>query len=179
MSEYFNVAEIFGEDVFNDKVMQERLPKKVYKALKKTIQEGKELDDILSDGALLQDIVSRTLHAEKTSVEFSIPKVSFEETIDISSVFGQMGIVSAFDETKADFSALSSDTGVFAGQIAESAVLDLNENIETAIGEKAYGSSSGSMYSLHLNRPFCFIIVSQNEIPLMIGAVENVMQLEE
>ena len=81
-------------------------------------QEGKELDDILSDGALLQDIVSRTLHAEKTSVEFSIPKVSFEETIDISSVFGQMGIVSAFDETKADFSALSSDTGVFAGQIA-------------------------------------------------------------
>ena len=142
-------------------------------------QEGKELDDILSDGALLQDIVSRTLHAEKTSVEFSIPKVSFEETIDISSVFGQMGIVSAFDETKADFSALSSDSGVFAGQIAESAVLDLNENIETAIGEKAYGSSSGSMYSLHLNRPFCFIIVSQNEIPLMIGAVENVMQLEE
>ena len=37
MSEYFNVADIFGEDVFSDKVMQERLPKKVYKALKKTI----------------------------------------------------------------------------------------------------------------------------------------------
>ena len=28
MSEYFNVADIFGEDVFTDKVMQERLPKK-------------------------------------------------------------------------------------------------------------------------------------------------------
>ena len=41
MSEYFNVADIFGEDVFTDKVMQERLPKKVYKALKKTIEEGK------------------------------------------------------------------------------------------------------------------------------------------
>ena len=40
MSEYFNVADIFGEDVFSDKVMQERLPKKVYKALKKTIEEG-------------------------------------------------------------------------------------------------------------------------------------------
>jgi len=43
MSELLNVAEIFGEDVFNDKVMQERLPKKVYKDLKKTIEEGKEL----------------------------------------------------------------------------------------------------------------------------------------
>ena len=39
-----NVAEIFGENVFNDTVMQERLPKKVYKNLKKTIEEGKELD---------------------------------------------------------------------------------------------------------------------------------------
>lgn len=29
--EYFNVADIFGENVFNDAVMQERLPKKVYK----------------------------------------------------------------------------------------------------------------------------------------------------
>ena len=31
MSELINVAEIFGEDVINDTVMQERLPKKVYK----------------------------------------------------------------------------------------------------------------------------------------------------
>ena len=44
-----NVAKIFGENVFNDKVMQERLPKKVYKALRKTIDEGKELDPMVAD----------------------------------------------------------------------------------------------------------------------------------
>ena len=49
MSELLNVAEIFGEDVFNDKVMQERLPKKVYKDLKKTIEEGKELSLTTAD----------------------------------------------------------------------------------------------------------------------------------
>ena len=27
-NEYYNVADIFGENVFNDTVMQERLPKK-------------------------------------------------------------------------------------------------------------------------------------------------------
>lgn len=43
-TELFNVADIFGENVFNDTVMQARLPKKVYKNLKKTIEEGKELD---------------------------------------------------------------------------------------------------------------------------------------
>lgn len=49
MSEKMNVAEIFGENVFNDKVMQERLPKKVYKELKKTMKEGKELDPMVAD----------------------------------------------------------------------------------------------------------------------------------
>lgn len=49
MSENVNVTEIFGEDVFNDSVMQERLPKKVYKELKRTIEEGKELDSATAD----------------------------------------------------------------------------------------------------------------------------------
>ena len=43
-TEVINVAEIFGENVFNDTVMQERLPKKVYKNLRKTIEEGNDLD---------------------------------------------------------------------------------------------------------------------------------------
>lgn len=48
-SEPINVAGIFGENVFNDTVMQERLPKKVYKDLKRTIEEGKELDLVTAD----------------------------------------------------------------------------------------------------------------------------------
>ena len=38
------VPEMFGCMVFNDKKMQERLPKSTYKALKKTIQDGEPLD---------------------------------------------------------------------------------------------------------------------------------------
>ncbi len=38
------IAEIFGEDVFSETVMRSRLPKKVFEELKKTIDEGKELD---------------------------------------------------------------------------------------------------------------------------------------
>lgn len=39
-----NVPELFGSNVFNDTVMKERLPKDVYKALKKTINNGTPLD---------------------------------------------------------------------------------------------------------------------------------------
>ena len=47
--EMINVVELFGSNVFNDKIMQERLPKKVYKELHKTIDEGKELDPITAE----------------------------------------------------------------------------------------------------------------------------------
>ena len=49
MSEKTNIANYFGEYVFNDSVMQERLPKKVYKELKRTIEEGKELEASIAD----------------------------------------------------------------------------------------------------------------------------------
>ena len=49
MGDYINVKEIFGCDVFNDSVMQDRLPKKVYRELKKTIEEGKELSMEIAD----------------------------------------------------------------------------------------------------------------------------------
>ena len=39
-----NVEDIYGENVFNDTVMQDRLPKKTYQKLKETIREGRELD---------------------------------------------------------------------------------------------------------------------------------------
>ncbi len=44
MSDVLNVSEIFGENVFDERVMQERLPKDVFKKMKKTMEEGTELD---------------------------------------------------------------------------------------------------------------------------------------
>lgn len=44
-----NVPELFGSNVFNDNVMRERLPKPVYKALKKTIQDGETLDESVAN----------------------------------------------------------------------------------------------------------------------------------
>ncbi|GLC83135.1 glutamine synthetase III family protein [Lacrimispora brassicae] len=49
MSEVMNVAELFGRNVFNETVMRERLPKSVFKKLKKTIEDGAELDPSVAD----------------------------------------------------------------------------------------------------------------------------------
>ncbi len=42
-------TEVFGCNVFSDKVMRDRLPKAVYKSLKKTIQLGEKLDPSVAD----------------------------------------------------------------------------------------------------------------------------------
>lgn len=47
--EKFNVVDQFGIDVFNEETMKQRLPKNVFKTLKKTIAEGKELDVSIAD----------------------------------------------------------------------------------------------------------------------------------
>ena len=49
MKEKINVSEIFGSHLFNDSVMKARLPKAVYKDLKKTIEEGTELNPAIAD----------------------------------------------------------------------------------------------------------------------------------
>lgn len=49
MSELVNVAEVFGKNVFNETVMRERLPKSVFKKLKKTVEDGAELDPSIAD----------------------------------------------------------------------------------------------------------------------------------
>ena len=43
------VPELFGSLVFNDAVMKERLPKETYKALKKTMKDGRSLDRSIAD----------------------------------------------------------------------------------------------------------------------------------
>lgn len=43
------ISEIFGEKVFSDVVMKERLPEKAYEALHRHIEEGTELDGTTAD----------------------------------------------------------------------------------------------------------------------------------
>ncbi len=44
-----NIPELFGNMVFNDEVMRERLPKEVYKSLTRTIATGKQIDATIAD----------------------------------------------------------------------------------------------------------------------------------
>lgn len=43
------IEQVFGKDVFNDEVMKEKLPKDVYKSWKKTLENGEDLNQDISN----------------------------------------------------------------------------------------------------------------------------------
>ncbi len=49
MSEHLNIPEIYGSCVFGDQEMRARLPKTIYKSLKRSMATGEELDPIVAD----------------------------------------------------------------------------------------------------------------------------------
>lgn len=133
------------------------------------------LDAVLEDGELLEKIVTGTLQADRKEVAVSIPTTSFKEELNISAILGELGVTKVFDKYAADFSAFSADEGIYAGQIVSNTVMDLREEAEVEKGEEAYTAAN----MLTLDRPFAYVVVSAEQVPLMIGVVENAMQLEE
>ena len=49
MNEPLNIPGIYGVDVFGDKEMQARLPRAIYKSLKKSMASGVEMDPVVAD----------------------------------------------------------------------------------------------------------------------------------
>ena len=54
MAEKTSVPEMYGSLVFNDKVMKDRLPKDIYRAVHKTIQNGTHLELTWSSTSRIQ-----------------------------------------------------------------------------------------------------------------------------
>ena len=49
MNETYDVSRVFGEDVFDEHTMRQRLPKEVFKKLKATMNSGRELDSSIAE----------------------------------------------------------------------------------------------------------------------------------
>ena len=108
MEEKINVVELFGSNVFNDKVMQERLPKKVYRELHKTIDEGKELDpdEYLSRYSNWKDVSS-------LPYKFAEEPANDEKSKKVEDPTAKGGIVGAYCRAYSIFDVLCELSDVY------------------------------------------------------------------
>ena len=68
------IEEVFGKNVFNDEVMQKKLPKDVYKSWKKTLESGAELDSDIANVVAHVNTELPTIHTGLSLLQVLLPK---------------------------------------------------------------------------------------------------------
>ncbi len=90
--------QIFGQNVFGDSVMKERLPKPIYKQLKKTIEQGEKLDPAIADvvAAVMRDWAIEKGATHYAHVFYPLTGVTAEKHDSFLSPDNQGGAIAEF-----------------------------------------------------------------------------------
>lgn len=140
--------------------------------------EGVSPYDIINNPDALANAVNYmgTPNEKYGQVTFKIPKFSFSNDLDLNDAIKALGVEEMFS-TKADFSPLTDNKGLFVSEVKQSATIAIDE-----IGCEAAAYTQIDLYgsglptdtaNIILNRPFIFAIKDGNGIPLFIGVINN------
>ena len=139
--------------------------------------EGTSVDDLLKEDRLWDCFESSDY--TYTDINWSVPEFSYDSNYNLASALNALGITSAFDENSADFSGIS-DTPLYLTTAYQGTHIALDETgIEaaayTSLGMEA-ATSIGDItepLEMNLNRPFLYLITTDDGSPLMIGVVRD------
>lgn len=135
-----------------------------------TVVDGLEnLEKNLTE-SLLKNVVS-SLREKK--VEVFLPKFKMESTYQMKSHLSALGIPSAFDETKADFSGMDKGKDVYISEVFHKAFVEVNEEgteAAAATGVVMMKRSIQITPEFRADHPFLFFIRdSVNDVILFAG----------
>jgi serpin B len=131
------------------------------------------------EAALDADRVNEIIAAlQWNMVELSLPKFSFESEFELGDVMEAMGMPTAFDEKRADFSGMTGVRELFIGSILHKAFVDVNEEGTEAAAATAVIMRLESMpldpVPVQVDRPFIFLIRDNDTgTILFVGRVTN------
>ena len=130
------------------------------------------------NGQHLQDMLA---NPTETRVDALIPQFSYEYDVEMSGILKAMGMTSAFDGEKADFTNMATSTqgNIFINRVLHKTFIEV-----TPVGTKAGAATvvecvfeSEQLYQkeVYLDRPFIYMIIDcENNQPVFIGAVNSV-----
>ena len=98
---------------------------------------------------------------ELCDVQLNLPKFKLEETYDLKSTLSSMGMSEAFNQSKADFSGMSSERNLFLSSVFHKCFVEINEQgTEAAAGTGSEVSVRINLPSIEFNEdhPFLFFI---------------------
>lgn len=145
--------------------------------------EGVSVDELAA--SLSGETVLRMLDdAQEVDVEASIPQFSGAYDVELSEALESMGMVDAFDEDAADFSAMGTTSigNLYIGRVLHKCFVAVDEEGTEAAAATAVEMASESAAEVvvnskivRLDRPFVYFIVAEGvDVPLFMGVVRSI-----
>lgn len=115
----------------------------------------------------LQEIIGSL---QKITVAVTMPKFKIEQTIQMNDVLKKLGMVNAFDETKANFSGIANEE-LHISKVIQKTFIEVNEEgTEAAAATAGFAGIPLSLgpRGIVINRPFTYIL-QRKSLALIIG----------
>ncbi|MBR2953227.1 MAG: hypothetical protein IKC45_02450 [Clostridia bacterium] len=144
--------------------------------------ENVSVDDLLSDNELKTFLTngSSWRNYQKIKINLSVPKFDVSSEQDLKKGLQNLGVTNCFDEAKSDFSSLCPDfkDPIFISKIEHGVRVAIDEEGVTATAytvEMLAGATRPTEDEIDfvLDRPFIFVITSDDGLPLFIGVVNQ------
>lgn len=142
--------------------------------------EEKRPGDVLGDPALLTRLLDwEALEKETGKVDWTIPQFTLSDTLDLEDGLTALGLGELFDPLNNALPLLSEDSGAYISEARQGTAISINEvgceaasYVEMMIDERAAVIMEETV-EMHLTRPFLFAILSENDVPLFLGVVND------
>ena len=144
--------------------------------------EGVSPRDLLADPDLLGSLDFEDEDAIYGEVQWSLPKFDVGSDLDLKSTLAGLGIASVLDPEAADFSPLTDTDPVWLNQAKQIARVQVDEQGIVAAAVTLLGASGAGgppedpqICVMDLDRPFLFVIRSNNDVNLFVGVVDSLV----
>lgn len=137
--------------------------------------EGVDIYDFIASVSA-EDLAAALGAPQSIQVRVWLPKFSCEYSLNMNELLCGLGMSDAFDAGKANFSKMS-DAGLYISDVIHQTFIQVDENGTKASAATAVVMPECSAYgpqdfrTVKLDRPFVYMILDANDLPLFIGVV--------
>ena len=139
--------------------------------------EGKTVEDVLNSDAYLRMTLDPSNWKDQTRVRvnLSLPKFDVSGKMDLIDGMKRLGVKDIFDSKISDFTAITNTPLLSVSKIEHAARVTIDEEGVEAAAYTATlmngGAFPGDEIDFTVDRPFLFVISSQDNLPLFAGVV--------
>ena len=142
--------------------------------------EGITPEELLQDEEFMEFLTARRwdkYHNNDGGIHLYVPKFDICTDMDLKDYLTSLGITDVFDPGQADFSPLTPDSeGLSITSFEQDSRVLIDEEGCKAASVTVVGVGAGDAHPVlefRLDRPFIFEIISETDVPLFVGVVNN------